>query len=185
MWQSISRGSRQSQDWRETASLGCETSAKVRARQMVEELKSRSHQIPGMPAEWSIDKSDPRISRSPDTTVKSEVDPESWTTRDGKLIGVHCSIPSSVMAGTRKRYSAAFKARVALEVAKQSRTWRGAPGSRSESGGRSDTTHPAQAQLAGVRPRVPRRMVVPSTPRPRIRLGRGLPSNPARTLLQW
>src|SRR5262249_37631261 len=49
----------------------------------------------------------------------SEVDPENWTTRDVKLIGVHCSIPRSTMKGTRKRYSAAFKARVALEAAKQ------------------------------------------------------------------
>src|SRR5262249_44190604 len=52
----------------------------------------------------------------------SEVDPENWTTRDVKLIGVHCSIPMSVMTGTRQRYSAAFKARVALEAAKQTRT---------------------------------------------------------------
>jgi hypothetical protein len=51
-----------------------------------------------------------------------EVDPEHWTTRNVKLIGVHCSIPRSVMAGACKRYSASFKARVALEAAKQTRT---------------------------------------------------------------
>src|SRR5438552_3030277 len=50
------------------------------------------------------------------------VDPWNWTTRDVKLIGGHCSIPRSVMTGTRKRHSAAFKPRVALEAAKQTRT---------------------------------------------------------------
>jgi transposase-like protein len=43
-------------------------------------------------------------------------------TRLLKLIGVHCSIPRSVTAGISKRYSAAIKARVALEAAKQTRT---------------------------------------------------------------
>src|SRR5262249_8892791 len=49
-------------------------------------------------------------------------DPKYWTTRDVKLIEVHYSIPRSVMTGTRKRYPTAFKARVALEAAKQTRT---------------------------------------------------------------
>jgi hypothetical protein len=44
----------------------------------------------------------------------TEVDAKDWTTRDVKLIEGFRSIPRSIMAGTRKRYSAAFKARVAL-----------------------------------------------------------------------
>jgi transposase len=48
--------------------------------------------------------------------------PPNWTTRDVKLIEDHCSIPRSIMTGTRKRYPASFKARVALEAAKQTRT---------------------------------------------------------------
>jgi transposase len=51
-----------------------------------------------------------------------EVDPLNWTSRDVKLIRDHCSIPRSIMTGTRKRHPAAFKARVALEAAKQTRT---------------------------------------------------------------
>ena len=54
--------------------------------------------------------------------MRCEVDPKYWTTRDVKLIEGFRSIPRSIMAGTRKRYSAAFKARVALEAAKQTRT---------------------------------------------------------------
>src|SRR5262249_16406424 len=54
--------------------------------------------------------------------IQFEVDPKYWTTRDVKLIEVHCSIPRRVMTGKRKRYPAAFKARVALEPAKQTRT---------------------------------------------------------------
>ena len=50
------------------------------------------------------------------------MDPVYWTTRDVKLIEDHCCIPRSIMTGTRKRYSASFKARVALEAAKQTRT---------------------------------------------------------------
>jgi transposase-like protein len=53
---------------------------------------------------------------------RTEVDPLNWTTRDVKLIRDHCSIPRSVMTGTKKRHSAAFRARVALEAAKQTRT---------------------------------------------------------------
>jgi len=49
-------------------------------------------------------------------------DPKYWTTRDVKLIEDYCCIPRSIMTGTRKRYSASFKARVALEAAKQTRT---------------------------------------------------------------
>src|SRR5208283_2522003 len=41
---------------------------------------------------------------------------------DVKLIRDYCSIPRSVMTGTKKRHSAAFKDRVALEAAKQTRT---------------------------------------------------------------
>src|SRR5262249_60036537 len=62
---------------------------------------------------WDVIVSHSRIKR------KAEVDPEYWTTRDVQLIGVHRFIPRSLMAGTRKRYSAAFKARFALEAAKQ------------------------------------------------------------------
>jgi hypothetical protein len=51
-----------------------------------------------------------------------EVDPLNWTSRDAKLIRDHCSIPRSIMTGTRKRHPAAFKARVALAAAKQTRT---------------------------------------------------------------
>jgi transposase-like protein len=50
------------------------------------------------------------------------VDPKNWTTRDVKLIEDHFSIPRSVMRGTKKQHPAAFKARVALEAAKQTRT---------------------------------------------------------------
>ena len=51
------------------------------------------------------------------------VDPLNWTTRDVKLIEGFCSILRCVMANTRKkRHAAAFKARVALEAAKQTRT---------------------------------------------------------------
>jgi hypothetical protein len=39
-----------------------------------------------------------------------------------KLIEGHYSIPRYVMAGTKKRPPAAFKAKVALEAAKQTRT---------------------------------------------------------------
>jgi transposase len=51
-----------------------------------------------------------------------EVDPFNWTARDVKLIEGYCSIPRCVMAGTKKRHPAAFKAKVALEAAKQTRT---------------------------------------------------------------
>jgi hypothetical protein len=54
--------------------------------------------------------------------VRVEVDPSNRTTRDVKLIRDHCSIPRSIMTGTKKRHSAAFRARVALEAAKQTRT---------------------------------------------------------------
>ena len=51
------------------------------------------------------------------------MDPVSWTTRDVKLIEGHCCVPRSVMANTRKnRHPAAFKAKVALEAVKQTRT---------------------------------------------------------------
>ena len=50
------------------------------------------------------------------------MDPLNWTTRDVKLIRDHCSIPRSIMTGTKKRHSAAFRARVALEAAKQTQT---------------------------------------------------------------
>src|ERR1700737_3790602 len=51
------------------------------------------------------------------------VDPLNWTTRDVKLIEGFCCILRCVMANTRKkRHAAAFKARVALEAAKQTRT---------------------------------------------------------------
>src|SRR5262249_41983019 len=50
-------------------------------------------------------------------------DPENWTTRDVKLIEGHCCVPRFVMANTRqKRHPAAFKAKVALEAVKQTRT---------------------------------------------------------------
>jgi transposase-like protein len=64
------------------------------------------------------------ISLRDDTEIKavSIVDPCNWTTRDVKLIEGCCSIPRCIMSGSRKRHSAAFKARVALEAAKQSRT---------------------------------------------------------------
>jgi transposase-like protein len=52
----------------------------------------------------------------------AEVDPKDRTTRDVKLIEGFRFIPRSIMAGTRERDSAAFKARVALEAAKQTRT---------------------------------------------------------------
>src|SRR6516165_1104396 len=52
-----------------------------------------------------------------------EVDPKNWTTRDVKLIEGHCCVPRFVMPNTRqKRHPAAFKARVALEAVKQTRT---------------------------------------------------------------
>ena len=55
--------------------------------------------------------------------VNREVDPLNWTTRDVKLIEGFCCILRCVMANTRKkRHAAAFKARVALEAAKQTRT---------------------------------------------------------------
>ena len=47
------------------------------------------------------------------------MDPKNWTTRDVKLIEGHCSIPRCIMAGTQKRHAAAFKAKVAIEAAKQ------------------------------------------------------------------
>ena len=53
---------------------------------------------------------------------QTEVDPKDWTNRDVKLIEGFRFIPRSIMAGTRKRFSADFKARVALEAAKQTRT---------------------------------------------------------------
>ena len=53
----------------------------------------------------------------------TEVDPIFWTTWDVKLISVLCCNPRSVMANTLKnRHPAAFKAKVALEVAKPTRT---------------------------------------------------------------
>jgi transposase-like protein len=129
------------------------------------------------------------------------------------------------MIGTRKRYPAAFKARVALEAAKQTRTlaelskvfqaypvqitqWKkqlldGAESLFGDGRRREhDQSEALQAEvyqqigrlnmelewlkkLAGVCPRVPRRIVVPSAPRLRSRLGRGPPSNPAGTWLEW
>ena len=53
---------------------------------------------------------------------ENEADALNWTTRDVKLIRDYCSIPRSVMTVTKQRHSAAFKARVALEAAKQTRT---------------------------------------------------------------
>ena len=50
------------------------------------------------------------------------MDPKNWTTRDVKLIEGHCSIPRCIRAGTQKRHAAAFKAKLALEAAKQTRT---------------------------------------------------------------
>ncbi len=55
-------------------------------------------------------------------THRIEVDPVNWIARDVKLIGVHSSIPKSVVAGTPKRYPAAFKARIARKAAKQTGT---------------------------------------------------------------
>jgi hypothetical protein len=58
-----------------------------------------------------------------DNASGSEVDPISWTTQEVKLIDVLCCIPKCVMANTReKRHPAAFKAEVALEAARQTRT---------------------------------------------------------------
>ena len=55
--------------------------------------------------------------------TRNEVDPINWTTRDVKLIEGLCCILRFVMANTRKkRHPAAFKAKVALEAAKQTRT---------------------------------------------------------------
>jgi hypothetical protein len=66
---------------------------------------------------------DVRFARDCDIALAiCEVDPKCWTTRDVKLIEGHWFIPRRIMTGTRKRYSAAFKARVALEAAKQTRT---------------------------------------------------------------
>src|SRR5512141_3245270 len=50
------------------------------------------------------------------------VDPIPWPARDVKLIERLRSIPRCIMAGTRKRHTASFKAKVALEAAKQTRT---------------------------------------------------------------
>ena len=51
------------------------------------------------------------------------MDPKNWTTRDVKLIEGHCCVPRFIIANTRqKRHPAAFKARVALEAVKQTRT---------------------------------------------------------------
>src|SRR5262245_51117422 len=65
-----------------------------------------------------------RLAREPVLgTPYCEVDPISWTTRDVKLIEVLCCIPRCFMANTRKkRHPAAFKAKVALEAARQTRT---------------------------------------------------------------
>src|SRR5258705_4965170 len=52
----------------------------------------------------------------------AEVDPSKWTARDVILIEGHCSIPRCIMAGSRKRHPAAFKAKLALEAAKQTKT---------------------------------------------------------------
>jgi hypothetical protein len=54
-------------------------------------LKSRSHQIPDMPAAWSINKSDRRISRSPDTTVKSTGRPTSTSDSPAPAAECDCS----------------------------------------------------------------------------------------------
>src|SRR4051812_46099051 len=55
---------------------------------------------------------------------RSEVQPKCLSqARAGYiLIEVHCSIPRCIMAGTRRRHAAAFKAKVALEAAKQAKT---------------------------------------------------------------
>jgi hypothetical protein len=68
------------------------------------------------------------------------------------------------MRGTRKRYSAAVKARVALEAAKQTRTL---------------------AELFGAFPSHRKAMAVPSAPRPRMRLRTTIPSSPDGISLQW
>jgi hypothetical protein len=60
------------------------------------------------------------------------------------------------MRDTRKRYSAAFKARVAVEAAKQTRTL---------------------AELSGAFPSHRKTMAIPSAPRPRMRLRATIPSS--------
>src|SRR5262249_39281679 len=45
-----------------------------------------------------------------------------WTAREVILIEDHCSVPRCTMTGKRRRHSASFKAKVALEAAKQTRT---------------------------------------------------------------
>jgi hypothetical protein len=52
----------------------------------------------------------------------NEVDHSNGTARDVKLIEGCCSIPRCIMAGTKKRHPAAFKAKAALEAAQQTRT---------------------------------------------------------------
>ena len=107
-----------------------------------------------------------------DPRILVMVDPLNWTTRDVKLIEGLCSIPRCVMARhTKKRHPAAFKARVALEAAKQTRTLaelaQGLPGPP-----RPD--QPVEEATPG-RHRVP----VPRRPPPRARRE---PGHPGRTL---
>jgi transposase-like protein len=52
----------------------------------------------------------------------TEMDPLEWTARDVILIDGCRSIPRCIMSGKRKRLTAAFKAKVALEAARQNRT---------------------------------------------------------------
>jgi hypothetical protein len=92
------------------------------------------------------------------------------------------------LTDTRQRYSAAFKARVALEAAKQTRTL----AELSE----AFQVHPIQisqwmkqllddANAERVRPCAERRTVDPSAPSLKMRLGSGVFSKPAGTQLQW
>ena len=82
----------------------------------------RSRRQTKKPAWWNT----LRYSTTPaysSTSPANIVDPKNWTTRDVKLIEGHCCVPRFIMANTRqKRHPAAFKAKVALEAAKQTRT---------------------------------------------------------------